>query len=116
MNALTPGNAMAGIQNDNRELIPHGVSRILHVHHEYQIPLQLSVMMLFKVLKVTQSEVADRAGVDKTMVYKSLAGLRTSPTRLKQEMFSIFGMDVWEYHADTRREPIATGSRKRGDA
>jgi transcriptional regulator with XRE-family HTH domain len=73
-------------------------------------------MMLFKVLKITQTEVADRAGIDKTMVYKSLAGLRKPPERLKQEMLSIFGMDVWEYHADKKNAPIAPGTRKRGDA
>jgi hypothetical protein len=107
---------MAGIQQDNHELIPNGVFRILHVHQECRIPLQLSVMMLFKVLTVTQSEEADRAGVDKTLVYKSLVGLRKLTTRLKQEMVSIFGMDVWEYLSDTKRKQIATGSRKRGDA
>ena len=107
---------MAGTQQHNHGLIPHGVSRILHVHQEYRMSLQLSVMMLFKVLKVMQSAVADRAGVNKAMVDKSLAGLRKHPARLKQEMFSIFGMDVWEYHAETWREPIATESRKRGDA
>ncbi len=107
---------MASTKERGEALVQYDVSRILLVHQEHRIPLQLSVMMLFKVLKVTQSEVADRAGVDKTMVYKSLAGLRKSPARLKQEMFSLFGMDVWAYNADTKRAPIATGSRKRGDA
>jgi hypothetical protein len=106
---------MAEIQNDNRELLSHGVSRILHVHHECQIPLQLSVMLLLKVLKVTQSEVADRAGINKTMVYKSLAGLRRPPERLKQTMFSIFGMDVWKFRVDVKSAPNALGLRKRGD-
>jgi ethanolamine ammonia-lyase large subunit len=107
---------MADTKHQTYKLIPQGVSQILHVHHEYRIPLQLSVMMLFKVLKITQTEVACRAGVDKTLVYKSLAGLRKPPQRLKQEMFSIFGMDVWEYHAGAKSAPIAPGTRKRGDA
>jgi ethanolamine ammonia-lyase large subunit len=107
---------MASTKERRQELAPYCVSRILHVHQEYRIPLQLSVMMLFKVLRVTQTEVADRAGVDKTMVYKSLAGLRKPPERLKQEMLSIFGMDVWEYHADEKNTPSPPESRKRGDA
>ena len=107
---------MASTKNRGQALVVDGVSRILHIHQAYRIPLQLSVMMLFKVLNVTQTEVAGRAGVDKTMVYKSLAGIRKPPERLKREMFLIFGMDVWEYHTDAKRAPIATGLRKRGDA
>jgi hypothetical protein len=94
------GNAMVNREEGGQELIPDGVLRILRVHQQYRIPLQLSIMMLFKVLKISQKEVADRAGIDKTMVYKSLAGLRTPPERLRNEMFAIFGMDVWIYSQD----------------
>ncbi|MCG7937537.1 MAG: hypothetical protein N0C88_01605 [Candidatus Thiodiazotropha lotti] len=46
---------------------------------------------------MTQSIIADKAGIDQSRICKSLAGLRTTPESLKQEMHSVLGMDVWEY-------------------
>mgnify|MGYP006225727219 CR=1 FL=1 len=77
------------------------IRQILVVHRQCRIPLQLSVMMLFKVMRVKQVDVAKKAGVDKTMIYKSLAGLRTPPASLKREMHTVLGMDVWKYKPRT---------------
>lgn len=80
-----------------RQLKHVEIRKILVVHQECRIPLPLSVMLLFKVLSITQGVIAERAGIDKSMIYKSLAGLRKPPERLKRELHSVLGMDVWEY-------------------
>jgi hypothetical protein len=80
-----------------RRLKETQIKKILVVHQECFIPLPLSVNLLFKVMNIPQSVIAEKAGVDKSMIYKSLAGLRTPPENLRREMHSVLGMDVWKY-------------------
>ncbi|MET0080875.1 MAG: hypothetical protein ABW119_20640 [Candidatus Thiodiazotropha lotti] len=79
------------------QLRKYDIKKLLVVHRECHIPLQLSMNLIFRVMNITPGVIADKAGIDKSMVYKSLAGLRTPPECLKREMHSVLGMDVWEY-------------------
>jgi alpha-D-ribose 1-methylphosphonate 5-triphosphate synthase subunit PhnL len=62
-----------------RRLQETQIKKILVVHQDCFIPLPLSVNLLFKVKNITQNVIAEKAGVDKSMIYKSLAKLRTPP-------------------------------------
>ena len=73
-----------------------GIRAILDCHQRLNVPLQHSVAFLYRVLGLSLSATAERAGYTRGYLYMALAGERNPPNRLRHAIQDDLGVDVWE--------------------
>lgn len=68
---------------------------VLACHQALDIPLQHSVAFVYRVLGLSLSATAERAGYSRNALYKALSGKRTPSVELRKAVREDVGIDVW---------------------
>jgi len=69
---------------------------ILTCHQRHNIPLQHSVAFFYRVLGISLTATAKRAGYTRGYLYMALSGERNPPAPLRQAVHDDLGINVWQ--------------------
>ncbi|MDD3449921.1 MAG: hypothetical protein PHF72_12925 [Gammaproteobacteria bacterium] len=79
------------------------IQRLLRVHMQHGVPLEMSVPFLLKLAGWGVAETANAAGFTRTHLYFALRGDRTAPEPLRRLLRERLGADPWSVRA---QEPM----------
>ncbi|MCF6256201.1 MAG: helix-turn-helix transcriptional regulator [Gammaproteobacteria bacterium] len=78
------------------------IKMILTCHQRHDIPLQHSVALFYRVLGLSLSAAAKRAGYTRGYLYMALSGERKASVPLRQAVCDDLGVDVWSCTAEMK--------------
>lgn len=73
------------------------IIELIKLHQRLKIQMHHTVQFLFKVLDLSQKEMAQSVPIDPAYMRQIIRGKRTPPNRLKAVMLKQLGVDIWPY-------------------